>query len=120
MTTTKKKPPTQIAGVKGIAPKPIELTPAQPEQFNWAKILELPPFQMFAVEQEPSLSVAFGNILSNGIPLWEQHKSIDAWLHTYQPEELYRQYAEWHLAKGYWPNETPDGQLIGDDDAANG
>ena len=43
------KPPTQVAGVEGIAPKPIELAPIRPS-IDWARLFGLPPFQMYAVE----------------------------------------------------------------------
>ena len=51
------KPPTQYAGVVGIEPKPIELTPARPV-IDWRAIAALPPFQMFAAEVAPNTTAA--------------------------------------------------------------
>ena len=96
------KPPTQVAGVEGIAPKPIVLTP-EPSTINWAQIIQLPPFQMFAVERNPSLVDKFEG---KGLD------SVHAWMAQCEPDDLYQQYCDWHKAKGYWPNETPLGQLI--------
>lgn len=114
--TKAKKPPTQVAGVEGIAPKPIELTPTKPveqeQQVDWAKLCELPPFQMFAVECDPFLGAAFEYSQDDdGIVLWERSDRLNTWLHTYIPEDLYKQYCDWHAAKGYWPNETPMGAI---------
>ena len=103
MTTTKKKPPTQTAGVSGIAPKPIELTPAQPQQIDWRRLCELPPFQMFVVEREPKLAEQFAN---------DNYQAVREWLVRHVMEDLSQQYCAWHAAKGYWPNETPAGELI--------
>ena len=50
---TSPKPPTQTAGVVGIEPKPIELTPAPTQRANWRAIAALPPFQMFVAERKP-------------------------------------------------------------------
>ena len=102
MTTTKKKPPTQVAGVEGIAPNPIVLTP-EPSTINWARIIQLPPFQMFAVERKPSLVDKFE---ANGLD------RVHAWMAQFEPDDLYQQYSDWHKAKGYWPNETPCGEVI--------
>ncbi len=99
---TKKKPPTQVAGVEGIAPKPIVLTP-EPSKIDWTRLIGLPPFQMFAVERSPSLVDKFeGSSLD----------SVHAWMTQYEPDDLYQQYCDWHAAKGYWPNETPMGEVV--------
>lgn len=78
------KPPTQIAGVQGIASAKQGIS--QPIQINWGLIVELPAFQMFAAEKHS------GNAVVN--------------------DALYAEYCQWHEAKGYWPNETPLGELI--------
>lgn len=96
------KPPTQVAGVEGIAPKPIVLTP-EPSTINWARIIQLPPFQMFAVERKPSLVDKFEG---KGLD------SVHAWMAQHEPDDLYKQYSDWHEDKGYWPNETPYGEAI--------
>ena len=112
MTTTKKKPPTQRAGVEGIAAIPIELTPPQPQKIDWARLCELPPFQMFAAECLPELGNAFSTMKSGCGPLWEWNTELKDWMLSHEPEDLYKQYCDWHKAKGYWPNETPMGELI--------
>ncbi|QLI49450.1 hypothetical protein vBPaeMUSP18_22 [Pseudomonas phage vB_PaeM_USP_18] len=95
MTT---KPPAQIAGVQGIAPTPIELTPARPS-IDWPRLFGLPPFQMFAVERS-SKSPAY---VMDWIKDWaSQHESAQA---------LFDDYCQWHRSKGYWPNETPMGEV---------
>lgn len=115
--TKAKKPPTQVAGVEGIAPKPIELTPARPveqdQQIDWARLCELPPFQMFAVEREPKLSrVLESRGASNHHPeRFMDSEQVIAWMGEFEPDDLYQQYCDWHKAKGYWPNETPTGEL---------
>ncbi len=96
--TQPEKPPTQGVGVQGIAPKPIELTPAPVA--DWAHLVELPPFQMYAVEKA-------GKSASD----------VMAWIvqfvgergHSMGEQELYDDYCEWHAKKGYWPKETPTG-----------
>lgn len=116
------KPPTQTLGVSGIEPNPIELTPEQPQQIDWPRLSELPPFQMFAAECEPKLArVLIARGPSNHKPerFMDSEQAV-AWMMEFEPENLYQQYCDWHKAKGYWPNETPCGQPIGDDDAANG
>lgn len=99
------KPPTQVAGVEGIAPKPIVLTP-ESSKIDWARIIQLPPFQMFAVEICPNLA---GNFDDQGLAC------VHAWMAQYEPEELYASYCEWHKTKGYWPNESAMGELIAAD-----
>lgn len=104
--TTAKKPPTQVAGVDGIAPLPIVLTPEAPEApeaIDWQRLLSLPPFQMFVTERAPELLSAFES---------DDLQTVSAWMQRYEPETLYREYSQWHLAKGYWPNETPMGELL--------
>ena len=96
------KPPTQVAGVEGIAPKPIVLTP-ESSKIDWARIIQLPPFQMFAVERKPSLANKFEG---QGLD------SVTAWMAQCEPDDLYQQYCDWHKDKGCWPNETPCGELI--------
>ena len=45
------KPPAQYAGVVGIEPKPIVLTPDPSRHVDWGAMASLPPFQMYAVER---------------------------------------------------------------------
>ena len=82
------KPPTQIAGVQGIAATRFPADEVIPKRFR-DRLAGLPPFQMFAAEkrQLPAALVL--------------------------QDDAVQEYMEWHKAKGYWPNETPFGELIG-------
>lgn len=117
MTTTK-KPPTQVAGVEGIAPKPITLTPEDnpaaegASAINWRKVADLPTFRMFAVEKQPSLAASFNTNSTNGAPVWEQFSDVGEWMLSKDPQELFDEYCKWHSDKGYWPNETPMGEVV--------
>ena len=87
------KPPAQTLGVIGIESLRVTDT-----TIDYAKLVTLPPFQMFMVEQR-LVSPEFA-----GEPEYYQQ----AFTAT-RMEELYQEYAHWHAAKGYWPNETPMG-----------
>lgn len=96
MTPT--KPPTQVASVQGIAPKPIELTPAP---VDWAPIVALPPFQMYAAE-----------MLRNTAGKDAMAHAADLVRARGAGRDVLDDYCRWHAAKGYWPNETPLGELV--------
>ena len=96
MSVKKPKPPTQIAGVQGIAPKPIELTPDRP-RIDWAHLFSLPPFQMFAIERARKSPA--------DVMAW-----MPGWARSHESEQaLFDDYCEWHANKGCWPKETPTG-----------
>ena len=95
---TDQKPPTQIAGVVGIEPKPIELTPARPV-IDWRAVASLPPFQMFAAERMRNTSGKDSHEHA-----WDYVRAAGE-----SNDELLTRYIDWHTAKGYWPNETPLG-----------
>lgn len=94
------KPPTQVAGVSGIAPEKIVMNEAPATMLPWAYIAGLPPFQMFAAERmrntsgKDSMGHAADFIRAKGAG-----------------QDLFDDYAAWHGAKGYWPAETPMGAL---------
>lgn len=82
------KPPPIVVGVQGIDAfrghqEPI---PAKPP---WECLVKLPAFEMFMRE----VYVNNGHVaeLNN---------------------DLFRDYCDWHKAKGYWPKEDPLGRLI--------
>lgn len=81
------KPPTQIAGAVGIDATRFASDALPP--INRQRIAGLPPFQMFAAEkrQLPAALVL--------------------------QDEAISEYITWHKAKGYWPGETPFGELEG-------
>lgn len=100
MSVADTKPEPIRVGVEGIAPKPIELTPDRP-RIDWARLFGLPPFQMYAIEQEKKSP---GDVM--------------AWIGEFMrvagerlgEQGLYDHYCKWHEQKGYWPNETPMGE----------
>lgn len=79
------KPPTQIAGVQGIAA--TQFAAGNPPPINRTRLAGLPPFQMFAAEKRQ---------LPTALVL---------------QDDAVQEYMAWHKAKGYWPNETPMGQV---------
>ena len=93
------KPPTQTAGVLGIAPEKVVMNEAPTTTLPWHYIAGLPPFQMYAAERQrntsgkDSMGHAADVIRANGAG-----------------QDLFDAYAAWHKAKGYWPNETPFGK----------
>lgn len=109
------KPPTQVASVAGIAPNPITMneTPAEGRtRVDMRALVQLPPFQMFAVERaylsQGEIEMLTGFQGPNAMRVMQNlvfraGNDINA---------LYDDYCQWHQAKGYWPNETPLGQLI--------
>ena len=102
MSEQQQKPPTQTAGVMGIAPKPIELTPAAEPRINWHALATLPPFQMFAHERKPAPAG------SQDSQDWATRVAQElAGQQGDQP--LMDEYWRWHARKGYWPGETPMG-----------
>ena len=71
-----------------------------PTTIDWQFIAELPPFQMYAAERMRNTS------------------GKDSALHAHDfikaqgvGQDLFEAYAAWHEAKGYWPGETPMGQI---------
>ena len=92
------KPPTQYAGVVGIEPKPIVLTPEPTQHVNWGAVASLPPFQMFAAERMRNTSGKDSELHAQDFIRSKGHE-----------QDLFDEYAAWHTAKGYWPGETPMG-----------
>ena len=99
---TSPKPPTQIAGVVGNEPKPIELTPAPTQRINWRAIAALPPFQMFLAERDGP------NQTGKNSQEWATEVAMRLGA-AVGDKALFDAYAAWHEAKGYWPGETPMG-----------
>lgn len=99
-TTARAKPPPIRVGVEGIEPR--KQAPGVGAQIDWPRLVELPAFQMYAVER------------SGKSPI-----DVMAWLGDFLQFEvgqmgeqsLFDHYCRWHTEKGYWPNETPFGEL---------
>lgn len=100
----KPKPPTQGVGVIGIEAKPIELTPAKEMRVNWELVGTLPPFQMFVNEQVPTPP-------DRDSQRWAQEYAVRRAAQR-GDQDLLEEYFAWHKRKGYWPKETPFGELI--------
>lgn len=81
------KPPTQVAGVQGIEATRFPADELVPKRLL-DRLAGLPPFQMFAAEkrQLPAALVL--------------------------QDDAVRDYIAWHKVKGYWPNETPFGEVV--------
>lgn len=95
------KPPTQGVGVQGFN---AFATPAdEPPPTNWNALVQLPAFGMFIAER-PRFR---GEV--NPSTIGDYLKSIE---HKREFDVLYTDYCKWHAEKGYWPNETPMGELI--------
>lgn len=97
MESTTPKPPAQVAGVAGISATPITMNLPQ---IDWASIVALPPFQQFVAEK--AAAPGGHDSLANALAYARQNGG---------GQELLDEYATWHSAKGYWPNETPFGLL---------
>lgn len=95
------KPPPQVLGVSGIAEQPIVIHDAK---INWATVAALPPFQMFLTERDgPNQTGQNSQQWATGVAMRLAAAVSD--------QALLDEYAAWHTAKGYWPNETPLGQV---------
>ena len=88
MSDTTQKPPTLRVGVSGFSA--FEAKPGAPDgqAIDWQHLEALPAFEMFLAETRQ-----------------KAQRSAD----------FYDQYCQWHAIKGYWPNETPKGELIDGD-----
>lgn len=97
----KKKPPTQTAGVGGIDAHGGMGAMALPADYiDWHKLVGLPSFEMFVFEES-------GQRAGASASEWVVQRRAGM-----GDKPLYDLYAKWHKAKGYWPKETPTGDLI--------
>ena len=100
MTEQAIKPPPQIAGVVGIESGPV-MVASEPTGFPVEHAIHLPCFQMFAAEKLRNVSGK--DSLEHAIDVVEMHRDkINA---------LMEDYCLWFEQKGYWPNETPWGEV---------
>ena len=95
------KPPAQVLGVSGIEAAPIIIHDAK---INWAMVAALPPFQMFLAERDGP------NQTGQNSQQWATDVAMRL-AAAVNDQALFDEYAAWHAAKGYWPNETPMGQV---------
>ena len=94
------KPPAQVLGVSGIEATPI----IHDAKINWALVAALPPFQMFLAERDGP------NQTGKNSQEWATAVAMRLGA-AVGDQALFDAYAAWHEAKGYWPNETPLGQV---------
>lgn len=100
---SKKKPEPIRVSAQGIEAKPITMN--EPEQaIDWRELSTLPPFQMFICEKYPCPAD------TADLSRWAVTKAHDLITDT-SSDDLYQRYAKWHEDKGYWPNETPQGEI---------
>ena len=95
------KPPPQVLGVAGIEATPIIIHDAK---INWATVAALPPFQMYLAERDGP------NQTGKNAQEWATQVATHL-AATTSDTVLFDDYCAWHTAKGYWPNETPLGQV---------
>ena len=95
------KPPTQVAGVQGIAAERISMNEAPTTSIPWLDIAGLPPFQMFAAER-----------LRNTSGKDSMEHAMDFIKGKGSGQDVFDEYAAWHAGKGYWPNEDPYGKAL--------
>lgn len=104
------KPPTQVAGVVGIAAAPVTMHAPPADRVDWNAVAALPPFQMFLVERRYASPLDIATI--SGAYSQARVEDFNAMLQRAgDADALYREYEAWHGAKGYWPNETPMGEV---------
>lgn len=98
------KPPTQSVGVSGFKAdlyaidEPVDAEPI----IDWQKLIHLPKFQMFVIEQS---RMSVSNVME-----WITGYVQDRCYESSKP--FFDQYVNWHNEKGYWKNETVFGDLI--------
>lgn len=97
-----KKPPTIVVGVSGFEAFDAKSIPSEDiaKPMDWRYLSQLPPFQMFAEEEVKATS-------QPDIEQWVQGRR-----EALGDDVFYQKYVDWHTAKGYWPNETPRGELM--------
>lgn len=93
----KEKPPTQMLGVGGF-----NAAGAMGDNIDWARLVKLPPFQMFAEEREKN---------PLGIPSdkFAYERAIAA-INTNGAAAFFAAYEKWHSEKGLWPHENAYGR----------
>ena len=95
------KPPTQGVGVMGIDDSAFG---SDTGGVRWEALIHIPKFQAFCIEKS---KLSYENVME--------------WIVDFVVSELnkdvsvfFKEYNDWHDAKGYWKNETIYGELIDD------
>jgi len=98
------KPPPIKVSAEGIEAKPITMNEPEPAPaVDWRKVAALPSFQMFVAEKRPCPP-------EEDSQRWA-YEFACRWIQELGQETLLERYVDWHEAKGYWPDETPFGEL---------
>ena len=103
------KPPPTVLGVAGFVALETksgleEMREKASKEAFFNALSEHPPFQMFIGE---------GRHQWKGPQIQWKHEFLQwATANDADAESLFNEYCQWHVAKGYWPNETPLGRLI--------
>lgn len=92
------KPPTQGVGVIGINDSAFG---SDTSGVRWEVLIHLPKFQAFCIERS---GLSYENVMDwiIGFCLAELNKDASI---------FFKEYKDWHDAKGYWKNETLFGEL---------
>lgn len=99
----KEKPPAQTVTISGgINTLGFGMGNSR-SMVDWSRVMALPSFQMFAKERSP--------IAPGGDELKHAMAVIQAASKAMSEQDFYKEYAAWFDHKGYWPNETPLGQI---------
>jgi hypothetical protein len=99
------KPPPIKVSAQGIEAKPVTMNEPVPViDVDWRKVASLPSFQMFLAEKRPCPPEADSE-------RWA-FEFISNFIREIGEEALLQRYVAWHGAKGYWPNETPLGEVM--------
>lgn len=95
------KPPTQGVGVAGFRAD-VYAADEKKIDYQWHHLIHFPPFQMFACEK---MRLGFANTHE-----WIMGFVNDQ-INVVGQEEFFKNYSEWHDAKGYWKHEDVYGNL---------
>lgn len=96
------KPEPIIIQMSGVEPEQV-MNGALNLQYDWGKLLGLPPFQMYCSE------ISDNDILY--VENWIEYLVL-AKLNEIGEDTFFNQYCEWHKNKGYWENEDVFGNLL--------
>ena len=94
-----KKPPTQGVGVIGINDSVFG---SDTSGVRWDVLIHLPKFQSFCIERS---GLSYENVMDWIVDFCVAELNKDNC-------QFFKDYQEWHDAKGYWENETIYGSLI--------
>ena len=100
------KPEPIRVGVEGFNAFAAKLASAPQPYVDVTRLGELPVFQMFLAERHPEKK----HLQMPESRIYDHQKWL---IHALELNQLYPEYCSWHEAKGYWPNETPLGEIKG-------